>query len=620
MLRKLLTALLFLAVYCGLELAALIPATSLNAPIGVWAATGLLIAVLLHANHQQWPAYLAIAALGSVLSGGVAGLAPALVAVTALAHAGEAWIAAMLLRRRKRRESDLLREWLADSAAIGIVAPMAGALCVATAASLSGAGNWQASFAAYALAHSLGNLLFFPLLNLIVGGQLGNWLRRLSTWQRLELAGLAAAVAFAGSAALFQQSLLPYLAPILLTLVATYRFGMPATSLAIVALSVGPLAAMTAGSTLEPPLPVGIAGAGQFLHFYLFAAMLCLQPLARHITQNRRLVFNQRENERSQFGKALSLEVKDFAIGETQSLYRLLAENVTDIVLKTDHEGHVLYASPSIRLMNGLHPTELLGRHVAELVHPSYDASFMATHAEVIETGEDSAWAEYLGLSGGGEEQWFDTRMRAVRDMQGKITGVVSIMRSIEERKVLEQQLFAATLTDPLTNLTNRRAFNSMLQYHIDVPIDGCLAMFDIDDFRSINRDHGHDVGDKVLTTVAKLLRALLRKEDIISRIGGERFAVLLSRATADQAEVLCQRIVTTLSDMSGSDGLGGGPKITVSAGVARIEGTLDDTMKRADSAVVVAKAKGRNRLEVATRGQRRWSPAEIGHAREAED
>ena len=74
----------------------------------------------------------------------------------------------------------------------------------------------------------------------------------------------------------------------------------------------------------------------------------------------------------------------------------------------------------------------------------------------------------------------------------------------------------------------------------------------------------------------------------------GERFAVLLSQATPDQAELLCQRVVRTLSEASGA-----GPRITVSAGVSRIEGTLDDTLKRADAAVVVAKAKGRNRLEM---------------------
>ncbi len=80
-------------------------------------------------------------------------------------------------------------------------------------------------------------------------------------------------------------------------------------------------------------------------------------------------------------------------------------------------------------------------------------------------------------------------------------------------------------------------------------------AIFDIDDFRSINREYGHEVGDRVLTTVARLLRSLMRKDDIISRIGGERFAVLLSRAGADQAEALCQRVVMTLSDISGPDG-----------------------------------------------------------------
>jgi diguanylate cyclase (GGDEF)-like protein/PAS domain S-box-containing protein len=371
-----------------------------------------------------------------------------------------------------------------------------------------------------------------------------------------------------------------------------------------------------AGTQVDAALPVTLPatelGGERFLQFYLAVAVICLQPLAGHITQNRRLAFALKEHSRLSTAIELSLEAKDFAISESQGMYRLLAENMSDIVVKTDREGYILYASPSAEKLGDLHPIELIGRHVLDLIHPSYGASFQSEFDEVVDGGAPaSAWTEFLGFSSTGAERWFDTRIRGWRDEDRKIAGTIITMRSIEERKALEQQLFAAILTDPLTNLTNRRAFSSMLQYHLDAPIDGCLAIFDIDDFRSINREYGHEAGDRVLTTVARLLRSLMRKDDIISRIGGERFAVLLSGAGADQAEALCQRVVMTLSDISGPDGLGG-PRATVSAGVARIRGSLDETMKRADAAVVVAKAKGRNRLEMATNGQQRWSPGQV--------
>ena len=574
----------------------------------LWPASGFLIALLLHASRQQWPILLALAALGSAGAAALGGLAPEIVGGIALAHAGEGWLAARLLKRRKQRESDLLREWLADAGAIAVIAPLAGAVFLAGARFLASGAVPLEPLANHVLAHSIGNLVFFPFFGMIVSGELADWAEKSSMRRRADLAGFLVVLAGTGFWAVWQMassaSFLPLLAPILVALLATCRFGMPAASLSAVVLALSVWGAVAAGFGPAAAAPETAGGTTQFLQFYLALAVFCLQPLARHLTQNRRLAFALLQKDLSGNDVELSLQAKDFQIGESKALYRLLAENMTDLVGKTDREGYVLYASPSLERHTGLHPAELVSRHILDLIHPSYGASFMSGLEQVLASGEDSAWAEYLGVSSAGEDRWFDTQIRHLPGTEDDPGGAVIVLRSIEERKALEQQLFAATLTDPLTNLTNRRAFNSMLQYHIDVPIEGCLAIFDIDDFRLINREHGHAVGDKVLTTVAKLLRALLRKSDIISRIGGERFAVLLSQATPDQAEMLCQRVVRTLSEASGS-----GPRITVSAGVSRIEGSLDDTMKRADAAVVVAKAKGRNRLEMETGKRLRWSP-----------
>lgn len=162
----------------------------------------------------------------------------------------------------------------------------------------------------------------------------------------------------------------------------------------------------------------------------------------------------------------------------------------------------------------------------------------------------------------------------------------------------MQEQIFAAAMTDPLTGLTNRKAFIAMLQHLVDTRVGGCLALFDIDHFKTINMKYGQAVGDEVLVVFADLLRTLMRSEDTISRIGSESIGILLPRARADQAEAICARVVTTLSEVrqtAGSQRLA----ITASAGVARIEGSLDDTLKRAELALFFAKAKGRNRLEM---------------------
>ncbi|WP_156313452.1 diguanylate cyclase [Erythrobacter sp. SG61-1L] len=578
----------------------------------LWPAAGLLIAILLHAPRQQWARFLALAGVGSGAAALLAGEGPYFAAACVAAHVVEAWVAARLLTRRKRQGSELLSEWLADAASIGLVAPVVGGLLLATAMYGVAGWPWLDHFGKYVFAHSLGIMAFFPMFSLVVGGSLGRWLERQTPARLLEMGAFLTLIAVTMCGAMWQPWSGAYLVPVLVAMIATCRFGMTAASMGIFVLAVAAWGTEEAGTLVQPILPMALSGDTQFLQFYFAVAVICLQPLAGHITQNRRLSKALQEQGRASASVEMSLEAKDFAIHESQGMYRLLAENMSDIIIKTDREGGILYASPSVEKMTEMHPVELLGRNVLDLIHPSYIASFQSElHAVISDGSPASAWNEFLGFTDAGGERWFDTKIRGWRDDGRQVAGAIITLRSIEERKALEQQLFAAILTDPLTKLTNRRAFNSMLQYHLEAPIDGCLAIFDIDDFRSINRDYGHDVGDKVLTTVARLLRSLMRKNDIISRIGGERFAVLLSGASPEQAEALCQRVVLTLSDISGPEGLGG-PRATVSAGVARIKDTLDETMKRADAAVVLAKAKGRNRLEMAVNGTQRWAPGEV--------
>lgn len=288
----------------------------------------------------------------------------------------------------------------------------------------------------------------------------------------------------------------------------------------------------------------------------------------------------------------------NFTPRDTSVLYRLLAEDTTDIILKTDRKGYILHASPGIRRLGLALTEQLIGHHIVDLVAPSFSAAVRAEHEKAIAGGPRGRWIEVPALTGTGEKRWFEIQIRGLVDEDDQISGAISVMRSIEERKALEEQLFAAAMTDPLTGLTNRKAFIAMLQHLVDDGIGGCLALFDIDHFKTINMQHGQSVGDEVLVAFSDLLRTMMRSDDIVSRIGSESLGVLLPRATPDQAEAICARVITALSEIrqtAGSSGL----TITASAGVARIDGSLDDTLKRAELALFFAKAKGRNRLEM---------------------
>ncbi|MGQ4828129.1 GGDEF domain-containing protein, partial [Enterococcus faecalis] len=82
--------------------------------------------------------------------------------------------------------------------------------------------------------------------------------------------------------------------------------------------------------------------------------------------------------------------------------------------------------------------------------------------------------------------------------------------------------------TDPLTGLANRRAFVEALEAHVGQKRSGCLAIIDIDHFKQVNDRHGHAAGDRVLQAFGEVARSTLRSSDMVARIGGEEFAVIL--------------------------------------------------------------------------------------------
>lgn len=288
----------------------------------------------------------------------------------------------------------------------------------------------------------------------------------------------------------------------------------------------------------------------------------------------------------------------EFTTRESQALYRLLAEQTSDVVLRTDRQGFIRSASSSIERLGFACSGAVIGRHLADLVQPAFAAAIEATHAAVVTGRQEGASAEFLARTPSGGEPWCELQLRALLADDGAPEGAVGLLRSLEDRRMLEEELFNAEMTDPLTGLTNRRAFTMMLRHLLERRIGGCLAIFSIDFFKAMNIQHGQSFGDEVLVVFSGLLRNLMRADDTISRIGGETIGVLLPAAAPDQAEVMCQRVIATLSEIRRSAGPGG-VAITASVGISRIEGSLDDTIKRAEVALFMAQAKGRDRLEL---------------------
>lgn len=151
--------------------------------------------------------------------------------------------------------------------------------------------------------------------------------------------------------------------------------------------------------------------------------------------------------------------------------------------------------------------------------------------------------------------------------------------------------------TDALTGLLNRRA---LFERFANMPAQGGLVamIFDLDHFKSINDQHGHQAGDAVLRHFADVVRQNLRSVDVAARLGGEEFVIILTNATPALAAAIAEAVRTTFSE-GGVGAETGLVQTTVSAGIAlHIEGeALDQVINRADKALYLAKESGRNRV-----------------------
>jgi diguanylate cyclase (GGDEF)-like protein len=168
----------------------------------------------------------------------------------------------------------------------------------------------------------------------------------------------------------------------------------------------------------------------------------------------------------------------------------------------------------------------------------------------------------------------------------------------------LQDELAEAANTDPLTGLANRRRVEALARPWIEDPqAPLCALMIDVDHFKRVNDRFGHDAGDEALVWLGSHLRVQARATDLVGRLGGEEFVMLLPGTTAPEAAVLAERLRATVAAMPMSFAAHGDWPLTISVGVApRTPGDTDvrDLLRRADDAMYAAKRGGRNRVVLA--------------------
>lgn len=217
----------------------------------------------------------------------------------------------------------------------------------------------------------------------------------------------------------------------------------------------------------------------------------------------------------------------------------------------------------------------------------------------------------FPNLGEGGK--WLFLTASPVADSTGHMLGAVQTVQDITERKRVEEEVRESekryrelSITDSLTKLYNSRHFFKQLRQEIErakrymEPLS--LILLDIDNFKSYNDTYGHLEGDRVLATLADVIRCNLRTADTAYRYGGEEFTVILPETEGDNALLVAERLrkgfeKTALNPLPRTEVF-----MTVSVGVAQYQPDELDTVfiKRADAAMYSAKMNGKNRVNLA--------------------
>jgi diguanylate cyclase (GGDEF)-like protein/PAS domain S-box-containing protein len=268
--------------------------------------------------------------------------------------------------------------------------------------------------------------------------------------------------------------------------------------------------------------------------------------------------------------------------------------------------------SPRFYELIGYAPGELepSERNLRELMHPDDRDVVWDKGSEQLRKG-DLLDVEFRFRTKHRGYRWFNSRARAERDAEGRLVRLAGSLSDIHERRTAEDSLQAAQVEltrlsyrDPLTDLHNRRYFEEHFQREWErarrnrQPL--AVVLIDLDHFKAYNDHYGHPAGDAALVKFGQMLsRCVNRATDIVARLGGEEFGIVLPGATAAGADEVARRVLAQL--VAAEVPHAGAPNriMTLSAGVAAIEGPEGpgpaELFEHADQALYEAKRRGRN-------------------------
>jgi diguanylate cyclase (GGDEF)-like protein/PAS domain S-box-containing protein len=308
----------------------------------------------------------------------------------------------------------------------------------------------------------------------------------------------------------------------------------------------------------------------------------------------------------------------------TELRNRVRAMGAHVMVSESTPDGHIVAVNPAYLLHTGYTEAELLGRNHRIFNSGHHPPEFFARLWTTVKQG--GIWKGILrNRARDGSHFWVSATIVPFTDAWGRVTRMVALYTDIQEAMVLAEKLdferrqrvdlaalnrtlLTEATTDALTGLANRRGFDRFVAEALgparSFSQPTALLMLDLDHFKAVNDRHGHACGDLVLTQVAQRWQRQVRASDLIARLGGEEFVVLLPNTTLAQATEIAEKLRQACIGAPIAIAPGGGNaalSVSASVGVTSLDGVRAEEihllLQAADIALYAAKHAGRNRV-----------------------
>ncbi len=280
---------------------------------------------------------------------------------------------------------------------------------------------------------------------------------------------------------------------------------------------------------------------------------------------------------------------------ESERNYRILLDESSDPIFTFYPDGQYRYVNRAFADGVGRNLNEIIGKKIWDVFPKDEADKRYAVVKWVFENGITKVIEVRVPRPDG--DTYYLTTVKPILTAQNEVVSVICISKEITERKRIEQELQHLSSHDILTGLYNRNFFEvEMARIQTSRLFPVSIVVADVDNLKTVNDRHGHSAGDNLIRKIAHLLRKSFRSEDIVARIGGDEFAILLPEMDEIATQMLVDRLHANLANLNLND-----PLINLSIGIAIGEesSNLSDVMRLADDRMYQEKAAHKKELKI---------------------